>query len=496
MTRRGGGKRDRVGSLFDDRLKATISGRARARKARLKGEATFELPPGVIPNHIVSDLEHQRWPIDRLLSAPRLVRRQVERQVTVVARCILQYGFCAPVLVTSAGEIIDGHTRVEAMKRLRQTVVPVIVIDHLEPELVRRLRIDLNRTQETGTWDFELLGEEIYEIERDGSDAAIVSFDTPLRDAVFAAQNGGGEDDDAIESDEKAPVVSRVGDLWRLGDRHRLLCGTAVETASYALLMGDALARVMITDPPWNLKVKGIISSIGHREFVQGSGEMSQEAFLAFLTAFFTHSANHLTEGGLVYSFIDWRQQMALIEAARTAGLTQIGLIIWAKTTGGMGGTYRSRHELIPLFKKGTAPHLDNVQLGKHGRSRDNIWEYAGAASLGSEARAALEGHPTPKPVSMIADAIRDVTGRGDIVLDPFMGSGTTIMAAEATGRRGHGIELDPIYCDLILKRWRRKTGGPVIHADSGLSYDEIANGRAAAPSPRLLALPAPEGRP
>ncbi len=415
-----------------------------------------------------------------------------------MAQSILQYGFCAPVLVTGTGEIIDGHTRVEAMKRLRQTVVPVIVVDHLEPELVRRLRIDLNRTQETGAWDFELLGEEILQIEADGSDAPILSFDTPLRDAMFAAQNGAGEEDGAGERQEKGPVVSRVGDLWRLGDRHRLLCGTATEAASYRWLLGDALARVVITDPPWNLKVKGIISSIGHREFVQGSGEMSQEAFLAFLTAFFTQSANHLIEGGLVYSFIDWRQQMTLIEAALAAGLTQIGLIIWAKTTGGMGGVYRSRHELIPLFRKGAVPHLDNVQLGRHGRSRDNVWEYAGAASLGSEARAALEGHPTPKPVSMIADAIRDVTQRGDIVLDPFMGSGTTIMAAEATGRRGYGIELDPIYCDQIIRRWRGKTGGPVIHVGRGLSFDALANERAAPPQQQrqLLALPAPEGRP
>lgn len=489
MTRRG----KREGSLFDDRLKATIAGKGKARRARLKGEAVFELPPGVIPNHILSELDHRSWPIDRLLPAPRLVRRQEERQVKVVAQCILQYGLCAPVLVTGTGEIIDGHTRVEAMKRLRQTEVPVIVIDHLSPETIRRLRIDLNRTQETGAWDFELLGEEIHEIEADGSDAPILSFDTPLRDALFAAQNGDGEDDDVGEPDDKAPVVSRGGDLWLLGDRHRLLCGTAVEAASYHQLLRGAEARVVITDPPWNLKVKGIISSIGHREFVQGSGEMSAEAFLAFLTAFFTHSLNHLVDGGLVYSFIDWRQQMTLIEAALAAGLTQIGLIVWAKTTGGMGGIYRSRHELIPLFKKGTAPHIDNVQLGRHGRGRDNVWEYAGAASLGSEARAALEGHPTPKPVSMIADAIRDVTHRGDIVLDPFMGSGTTIMAAEATGRRGYGIELDPIYCDLIIRRWRKKTGGSVIHASSGQSFDDIASGWRCEP---LLALPAPEARP
>lgn len=493
MTRHGGQKSDREGRFFDDRLKGTIAGKAKARKARLKGEAVFELPPGTIPNHIISDLEHQRWPIDRLLPASRLVRRKVERQVTVVARCILQYGFCAPILVTGAGEIIDGHTRVEAMKRLRQTVVPVIVVDHLEPELVRRLRIDLNRTQETGAWDFELLGEEIHELEADGHDAGIISFDTPLRDALFAAQIGGGEEDDEDAVDEKAPIVSRIGDLWRLGG-HRLYCGSATEAVSYQRLMDDWTARVMITDPPWNLKVKGIISSTGHREFVQASGEMSEAEFLAFLTAFFTHSADYLVEGGLAYSFIDWRQLLTLTIAAEVAGLSQIGLIVWAKTTGGMGGVYRSRHELIPLFRKGGTPHLDNVQLGKHGRSRDNVWEYAGAASLGSEARAALEGHPTPKPVSMIADAIRDVTGLGEVVLDPFLGSGTTIMAAEATGRRCFGMELDPIYCDLILRRWQKKTGEKVVHAGSGLSFEEIAAGRSEAP--RLLALPAPEARP
>lgn len=491
MTGRGGKKAGRAGRFFEDRLKGTIAGKARARKARVKGETVFELPPGVIPNHIICELEHQRWTIDRLKLAPRLLRRQVERHVSEVARCVLQYGFCAPILVTAEGEIIDGHTRVEAMKRLRQSVVPVIVVDHLEPELIRRLRIDLNRSQETGEWDFELLGEEIYEIERDGCDAGIITFDTPLRDALLAAR-GGDEEEEASEIDPKAPAVSQFGDLWLLGGRHRLLCGTAIEAASYQRLMGDAMARVMITDPPWNLKVKGIISSIGHREFVQASGEMSDEAFLGFLTSFFTYSTAHLVDGGLAYSFIDWRQQLRLVQAATAAGLTQIGLIVWAKTTGGMGGVYRSRHELIPLFKKGTAPHLDNVELGKHGRNRDNVWEYAGAASLGSEARKALEGHPTPKPVSMIADAIRDVSKPQDIVLDPFMGSGTTIMAAEATGRSGFGMELDPLYCDLIVRRWMAKTKKPVIHAASGLTFEEIANGRVV---PKLLALPAPQVR-
>jgi hypothetical protein len=356
-------------------------------------------------------------------------------------------GFTVPVLISGGGEIVDGHSRVEAARSLGMTQVPCISVDHLTADQVRLLRIAVNRLQERGAWDIDQLklefeslieldvpldaiGFELPEIE------VVLSADEPILDAAANA---------SPEPERLAAPISRIGDRWRLGE-HVVVGG------------------------------KG---AIRHREFVAATGEMSAQEFEAFLGKFLGAAMSHVVDGGIGLSFIDWRQVEVLLRAGRATGLTLQNVIVWDKGRGGMGGTYRNAHELIAMFKRGDAPHLNNIELGKHGRDRTNIWSYPGATTLGSSAREQLRSHPTPKSVELVVDALLDLTNRREIVLDPFLGSGTTLIAAEKSGRRCFGLELDPAYVDVIVRRWETFSGDSAVHADTGLSFSELARQRA-----------------
>jgi len=240
-------------------------------------------------------------------------------------------------------------------------------------------------------------------------------------------------------------------------------------------LEGDAPARLVLTDEPYNVKIAGHVTGGDHREFAMASGEMTDAEFLAFNEAWVAAVLPYLCDGGVCGSFIDWRGFPTVHSAARKLGLVPLNLIVWAKSNAGMGSLYRSQHELLPLFKKGTAPHVNNVELGKRGRWRSNVWTYPGASSLGSDARRGLKDHPTVKPTAMLEDALLDLTNRGDIVVDPFLGSGSTLIAADKTGRVCRGLEFDPLYVDVIVRRYEGASGQAAVLAETGESFRELS---------------------
>ena len=361
-----------------------------------------------------------------------------------------------------------------------------------------------NRLAEVAVWDDRLLAEQLTAlagVELD-FDIETIGFDMGEIDLRIESMNApeGGAGEPPIPS-VTGPCVSRAGDFWRLG-RHKVLCGDARDSEAHALLMGSEHAAATFSDPPYNVAIDGHVSGLGkirHREFVMGAGEMTPEAFTCFLETSLARMVHSCEPGAVAFVCMDWRHISELLAAAQATLLQMLNLCVWTKTNAGMGSLYRSQHELVFAFKLGAGRHRNNVQLGRFGRHRSNVWSYASGPGFG---RAGEEGklaalHPTVKPTAIVADAILDVTRRGDIVLDPFLGSGATLMACERTGRRCRGIELDPVYCDVIVRRWQDYTGAKARHEASGASFEEMALLRAAevaAVSRDVDALPDAEG--
>jgi DNA modification methylase len=271
-----------------------------------------------------------------------------------------------------------------------------------------------------------------------------------------------------------------MGDLWVLG-RHRLICGDARNAADYAKLMADEVADAMFTDPPYNVPIDGHVCGLGrvrHREFAMGVGEMSADDFTKFLTLTLGSAAKVCRDGSISFVCMDWRHAGELIAAGRSIFTELKNLCVWNKTNGGMGSFYRSKHELVFVFKIGTAAHVNNFGLGETGRYRTNVWDYPGISSIGGDRDDSLAMHPTVKPTALVSDAIKDCSRRGAIVLDPFAGSGTTLIAAEACGRSARVIEFDPLYCDIVIRRFERLTGKAAVLAETGASFETTMTGR------------------
>lgn len=429
---------------------------------------------------------------DRLTPHERNARTHSKKQIRMIAKSIQQFGFLNPVLATADDRIIAGHGRVEAAKFLGLTEVPVLRIEGLSPDEIRAYVIADNQLALKAGWDREILAIELQHLGSIDFDIEVIGFETAEIDLILDAE-AGKTDDPGREDDVPAPVagpaVSREGDIWLFGPadapRHRLFVGDARSGDVYARLMAGTNAAMMITDPPYNVPIAGHVSGLGrkvHREFAHASGEMSEEEFIAFLAAFMEAAGGHLADGALSYVFMDWRHLNELQAAGRRLGLWLVNICVWVKTNAGMGSLYRSKHELCLIFKRGEAPHRNNVELGKHGRSRSNVWTYAGVNTFRTGREEDLADHPTVKPVQMIADAIRDVTKRGDVVLDPFAGSGTILIAAEMTGRKARGIEIDPVYADVAIRRFEAFTGKPVILAETGETFEAVAERRRAVP--------------
>ena len=432
--------------------------------------ATLSSP--ALVNDLVPELKLVSEPIKELKSAKRRVRKATKRHLASIIKSIEMAGQVLPILIDRERRIVDGHVVVEALKSLGETYVTVVCLDHLNENQIKFLQVALNKLSEGSEWDLEELKPMFEELELVGFDLTATGFTLPEIDIITQPkpEENQSEADELIEPPAKP--VTRPGDLWELNG-HRLLCGDALDARSYAAVLGMRKADASFTDCPWNLAGKQISSK--HGDFKMAAGEMSEEAFQEFVDSFTALIAEFLEEGGVLYSCIDWRSHDKVVTAGKRAGLRHINTIVWSKGSGGMGGLYRSAHELIPTFVKGKSPKANNVQLGRHGRDRTNVWSYPGATTPGSSAAKANKHHPTPKPIEMVEDAILDVTSRGELVLDPFMGSGTTLLAAERARRTTAGIEIDPAYVDVCIRRWEELTGADAIHVQSGSTFKQLA---------------------
>lgn len=412
-------------------------------------------------------------------------RTHSDKQIAQIAASIRTFGFTNPVLIDEAGGIVAGHGRVAAAKQLGIDEVPTIALGHLTPAERRAYVIADNRLAELAGWDREILKIEfqaLAELDLD-FELEITGFETAELDLLLddSAGEDAAEPADEMPDSAPGPAVTRPGDVWLVG-KHKLICGDARDPATYAALMGAGRARAVFTDPPYNVKIDGHVGGSGavkHREFAMAAGEMDAAAFTAFLEQSLGAMAAVSLDGAVHFTCMDWRH-MAEMQAAGAKVYGELkNLVVWAKTNGGMGTFYRSRHELIYVWKVGSAPHINTFGLGEHGRYRTNVWDYPGVNSFGAGQKD-LALHPTVKPVALVADAIRDVTRRGEIVLDGFGGSGTTLIAAERTGRVARLVELDPVYCDVTCRRYAAQTGAAPVLEATGESFDAVAQRRAA----------------
>ncbi|MCA0319199.1 MAG: site-specific DNA-methyltransferase [Proteobacteria bacterium] len=423
-------------------------------------------------------------PIDSVRQAKRRTRKHAERQIQKLMASIMRFGMVVPLLVGEDFRLVSGHARWEAARRLGYREVPVIVLSHLSEDERRALAVGLKRIAEESEWDEpELVLELTYLVSLDELEVMdAIGFDLPEIEVLVDGKGGAADQDPADAVPELAKVVvSRAGDLWRCGN-HLIYCGNALDGESYGRLLKGEKARLVFTDPPYNVPIGGNVSGLGkvrHREFAMASGEMSVEEFIAFLKAVLTQLAEHSMDGALSYVCMDWRHMHELLMAGREAYSDLVNLAVWVKDNGGMGSFYRSRHELVAVWKAGHGPILNNVQLGRFGRNRSNVWEYPGVNSFKTGRLDELAMHPTVKPVALVADAIRDASNRGDIVLDAFSGSGTTLIAADKTGRIARVIELDPAYVDVAIRRFEALTGAEATHAEIGETFATVADKRA-----------------
>lgn len=437
----------------------------------------------VEPSHVINR------PIADLKPFAGNARTHSKKQIRQIADSIERFGFTNPVLIGGAGEIIAGHGRVAAAKLLNMREVPTLSLSHLSAAERRAYVLADNKLALNAGWDTEILAIELQGLIELDFDVSLTGFslaeiDFVLDDALEAnAATPSGPDDEVPPLSARA--VTKAGDLWLLG-RHKLICGDARSKADYAALLGNETADLVFTDPPYNVAIDGNVCGSGkirHAEFAMASGEMSADAFTAFLTETLTGMSRHCRDGAIAFVCMDWRHMGELLTAGHAAFTELKNLCVWNKTNGGMGTFYRSKHELVFVWKVGTAPHVNSFGLGDTGRYRTNVWDYAGISSIGKTRADELEMHPTVKPVALVADAIRDCSKRGDIVLDAFGGSGSTLIAAEKTGRCARMIEYEPGYCDVIVERWQRITGKHAVLAGNGMSFEEAAEARGYEPN-------------
>ena len=408
-------------------------------------------------------------------------RTHSKKQIKQIASSIERFGWTNPVLTDTDDRIVAGHGRVEAAKLLGLGHVPTIRLENLSGAELRAYVIADNRLAEQAGWDNEVLAIELQalsEIDLD-FDIEITGFETAEIDTLIAGLNdkkGEDEPDRLPEVDDSSPPITQPGDLWLLG-RHRLLCADATKAESYVRLMDGESAQMVFTDPPYNVPIDGHVCGLGsvkHTEFAMAAGEMSEIEFTAFLGSVLGLLVSHSSDGAVHFVCMDWRHMFELLTAGRGVYDELKNICVWNKTNGGMGSLYRSKHELVAVYKAGNGPHINNVELGTHGRYRTNVWDYAGINAFGKNRDAVLAMHPTVKPVALVEDAVLDCSRRGGIILDAFAGSGTTIIAAERSGRRGFCLELDPNYVDVAVRRYEQITGEVAIHAETGLSFDDL----------------------
>jgi DNA modification methylase len=420
--------------------------------------------------------------VQQLVPYPRNARTHSKRQIRQIADSIGAFGFTNPVLVDRSGTIVAGHGRVEAAKLLGMKKVLTICLESLNEDQIRAYILADNKLAEKAGWDNSILAIELQHLTSIdlGFDVSLTGFEIGEIDLIL--QESKTEEEEEPVEISRGPAVTKPGDVWLLGS-HRLMCGDALDESSHSALMKGESADVVFTDPPYNVKIDGNVcgkGAIRHREFAMSSGEMSEAEFLSFLNKALGLLGRHSKMGSVHFICMDWRHAAEILSAGKQTYDTLLNLCVWAKDNGGMGSFYRSQHELVFVFRKGLESHRNNIQLGRFGRSRTNVWRYPGINTL---SRSGDEGnllalHPTVKPVAMIADAILDCSAPGDIVLENFAGVGSTILAAERVGRTCYAIEIDPVYIDTAVMRWEKKTGKMAIHPATGKYFERsgVAN--------------------
>ena len=421
-----------------------------------------------------------------LVVDPRNPRKHSDQQIKQIARSIDTFGFNVPILIDRNNNVLAGHGRLLACQKLGRREVPAIRLDLTEAE-ARAFMIADNRLADLAAWDERLLAGALNDLSELKLDFSIEATGFTMGEIDLRIE---GLSTESQEADERADAIpppgqqiplSKTGDLWLLRD-HRVYCGTALDARSYETLMQGMRAAMVFTDPPYNVPIHGHASGLGaihHREFAMASGEMNEAEFVSFLALTCALLVCHSVDGSIHFVCTDWRQAGNLIVAGKASYSELKNICVWTKHNAGMGSFYRSQHELIFVFKAGRGAHQNNIQLGQYGRHRSNVWSYPGANSF---SRATDEGHllalhPTVKPVRLVADAILDCSTRGDVILDSFLGSGTTLIAAERVGRICHGIEIDPLYVDTAIRRWQSYTGDSAVHAVTGKRFGEEAAG-------------------
>src|SRR5712671_1008866 len=402
--------------LSDTSLKNTLRAKSRHRREQLTGlAAASSAAAHPLRNDVLPKLELVELAPGDLVLLTRKLRKNEAAHIGGVATAISSLGFCDPVLIDQHNGVLDGMIRVEAAKLLGLPYVPCIRANYLTASEGRLVRLALNRLGEKGSWDFDELKIELEELILDSAPIEITGFSMLEVDQIVIGEEPAAVETGPLTPDPDATPVAQRGDVFA-GGEHRIICGDATDPRVLEILMAGDQARLLLTDEPYNCPIAGHVTSGVHREFKMASGEMSDAQFGAFNADWMGASLTHLCDGGLFGTFIDWRGYPAVIAAAQELGLTTINLIVWGKSNGGMGS-----------------------------------------------------------PVTMLEDALLDMSNRGDIVLDPFLGSGSTLIAAERAGRRCRGVELDPLYVDVILHRYELVTGRPAVLEGTGETYAELA---------------------
>jgi DNA modification methylase len=415
---------------------------------------------------------------------PHNARTHSNKQIRQIAGSIKKFGFCNPVLIDDQKQIIAGHGRVEAAKLLGIDAVPTVRLSHLSEAEKRAYVLADNKLAEKAGWDREILAIELQALIDLDVEVELTGFEVPEIDLILdeARESTGAQTgpEDSVPQYVSSFAVSQIGDKWTVG-QHCLLCDDAREATAYDRLLEGAKCEQALTDPPFNIAIDGNVcghGSIQHREFAMASGEMSEAEFTAFLEKVFANLAAHTVDGSIHHIFMDWRHQFETLSAGRKVYSELKNLCVWNKSNAGLGSFYRSKHELVFVFKNGTGPHINNFELNKDGRNRTNIWDYRGANTTRPGRLEDLAMHPTVKPTALIADAIKDCSHRGGLVLDPFCGSGTILIAAEKTGRRARALEIDPHYVDCAIRRWQLYTGKSAVLAATGETFELVEERR------------------
>jgi DNA modification methylase len=428
-----------------------------------------------IPQNLTPNIE--QLPLSALKPNPKNARTHSAKQIEQIATSIRRFGWVVPVVVDEHDRIVAGHGRYAAARKLQLDMVPAIRVAFLTDEDRRAFALAENRIAELSGWDSALLSEELNALFESGYELELTGFS--LADLDFAIPESTPENKpEQIElPDPSALAISQPGDLWRIGP-HRLLCGDARDPVGYETLLGDERADIVFGDPPYNVEIDGHVSGNGkvrHREFAMASGEMSPPEFTAFLRSVFRNCVRFSQDGSIHYQCMDWRHIREILDAADGVYSTFKQLVVWAKTNGSQGAFYRSQHELVFVFKSGKAKHTNNFGLGESGRYRTNVVQYAGANTFRKGRTRDLADHSTVKPAALVADFLLDCSHRNDLVLDPFAGSGTSLIAAHKTGRRGAAIEIDPLYVDTSIRRLEAASALTAVDAQDRTFAERVA---------------------